>query len=134
MIKTADRATEFRIAGDHFADVGRPSYLSLGRDKRSRRASRIHPRIVLTSFKCPSARSEVATDNGLLRTMWTADEFKGQGGHGAAVTDVVGVAKDYDDEVDDIVVGFADRLDWDVDCERDVFSGKGRQTSLWSLW
>jgi hypothetical protein len=97
VIKAADRATEFvaswRLVGDPFEDVGRPSYLSVGRDRRSRRASRIHPRIALTSSSTRwQGIYKVATDKGLLRTGWTADEFKGKGSRGVVVTDVVGVA------------------------------------------
>jgi hypothetical protein len=50
---------------------------------------------------------------------WTADEFKGQGGCGVVATDIVGVTKDYDAEVVEMIVSFADRLDWDGNCERE---------------
>jgi hypothetical protein len=68
----------------------------------------------------------VATNKGFLRIGWTAAEFKGQGGCGVVATDVVGVTKDYDAEVAEMIVSFADRLDWDGDCD----PAKG-STSSW---
>jgi hypothetical protein len=52
-------------------------------------------------------------ENGFLRVEWTIDEVKGQGG--------------CDDEIVVKIVGFADRLDWDVDCELKGLDERGRQ-------